>query len=532
MSSSRAFLAARYLAGLPRFLRNTLSVEECRRMLVSRLRERREAFLSVLENAVYNHPASPYRTLLVHAGIPWERASDWVRSEGVEATLARFYDAGVYIGLEEFKGSTPVRRSGLEIAVAPEDFDNPLLAAGYTVTTGGSRSRGNPVIIDHGLLEHESAYDCLTLMSLGALERPHAVWRPVPPGVAGIKDVLRHAKHGHPVERWFSPTALRLGRSGWPYGLFTWGVLTVGRLAGRPLPRPEHTPLGEPLPVALWLASARARGTPGLLDSASSSAVRVCLAARDIGADIAGSVFRIGGEPHTPARDRVIRSVGCRAFPRYSMSESGNLGLPCALPEAVDDVHVVTDRVAVLQCDRRATSAAARVGALHFTTLRPDSPKIMINVDSGDYGTLVERSCGCLLGELGLSLHLHGIRSYDKLTTGGMNFLGGELIRVLEEILPSRFGGAPTDYQLVEEEQPDGLPLIRLVVHPRLGEIDSRRIVEVVLGALAKGTAAKRMMAHYWRDGEMLRVLRREPYATKAAKILPLHLIRREPGES
>ena len=77
----------------------------------------------------------------------------------------------------------------------------------------------------------------------------------------------------------------------------------------------------------------------------------------------------------------------------------------------------------------------------------------MINVESDDYGVLVKRDCGCPFGSLGFDQHLHGIRSYDKLTSEGMTFLGGELITLVEEILPARFGGHPTDYQFVEEEE-------------------------------------------------------------------------------
>jgi hypothetical protein len=57
---------------------------------------------------------------------------------------------------------------------------------------------------------------------------------------------------------------------------------------------------------------------------------------------------------------------------------------------------------------------------------------------------------------LGWTTHLRDIRSQEKLTAGGMTFLDTDLIRVLEEVLPARFGGAPTDYQLVEEEAEEG----------------------------------------------------------------------------
>ncbi len=97
------------------------------------------------------------------------------------------------------------------------------------------------------------------------------------------------------------------------------------------------------------------------------------------------------------------------------------------------------------------------MGALLFTTLLPTSAKVLLNFESDDYGViLTERECGCPIGELGFERHLHTIRSYEKLTSEGMNFVGGDLLRLVEEVLPSRFGGGPPDYQLVEEEV-DGL---------------------------------------------------------------------------
>jgi hypothetical protein len=53
-----------------------------------------------------------------------------------------------------------------------------------------------------------------------------------------------------------------------------------------------------------------------------------------------------------------------------------------------------------------------------------------------------------------------------------MTFLDTDVIRVLEEELPARFGGTPTDYQLLEEEADDGQPRLQLLVHPRVGPLN------------------------------------------------------------
>jgi phenylacetate-coenzyme A ligase PaaK-like adenylate-forming protein len=278
--------------------------------------------------------------------------------------------------------------------------------------------------------------------------------------------------------------------------------------------------------VARWLAETKAAGRPAVLDTTASSGVRVSVAARDHGLDIAGTLFRFGGEPLTEAKAKAVAASGSRAVCNYSMGELGRAGVACGQPAALDDVHLVTDKLAVIQREREVGVDSTRVGALLITTLVPSCPKLMLNVETDDYGVLEQRDCGCALGEVGFSVHLHGIRSYEKLTSEGMNFLGPELLSVIEQVLPARFGGSSTDYQLVEEEV-DGLPKVAIVVSPRIGQVDEAEVVRTVLEALGQGPSHRGMMAEVWRAGETLRVLRRDPYTTVTAKILPLHVLPR-----
>lgn len=139
------------------------------------------------------------------------------------------------------------------------------------------------------------------------------------------------------------------------------------------------------------------------------------------------------------------------------------------------------------------------MGALFYTTVLPACPKIMLNTESGDYATLEPRDCGCLLEQLGFRRHLHTIRSYEKLTSEGMNFLGSELIHLVEEALPSRFGGDATSYQLVESEGEGSLPTIDIVVSPAVGPVDEHAVRALVIEALGSASAGHRMMAERWR---------------------------------
>ena len=528
LADVRAF--TRYALGLQSFLRQPLTSDECRRQVEQSLRTRERALLLILERAVYGRTRSPYRALLEHAGVELGDIERLLLETGVESTLERLYEEGVYVSLDEFKGRRPIERSGgLQLPVRAEDFDSPLIGAAYVGSTGGSTGPRRRVLLDFDHRAHGAIYHRLFLETFDLVDRPVGVWRAAPPGAAGIGTVLGFAKAGKPVERWFSHNRLLPRRGIVKDFVFTAYTVAASRASRMRLPWPEHVPVGDAGRVARWVAEKRREGTPALLNTTASSGVRVCLAAEELGLDIAGTFFRLGGEPFTDGKAEVIARSGGRAVSNYSMSELGRVGVACAAPVALDDLHVATDHLAVIQRERPVAPGAS-VQALLYTTLRPTAPKLMLNVESDDYGTLEQRDCGCLLGELGFSTHVHNVRSYEKLTSEGMTFLGSDVIVLLDELLPARFGGQPTDYQLVEEEV-DGVPKVGVVVSPAVGEVDERAVLETVLSALGAGPGYKRMMADVWRGGKTLRVVRREPYATAAGKILPLHVLdRAQPG--
>ena len=240
------------------------------------------------------------------------------------------------------------------------------------------------------------------------------------------------------------------------------------------------------------------------------------------GLDISGTFFRCSGEPLSPGKARVVNDARCVARCHFAMAELGRMALACGRPSTYDDVHIAADKVAFLQRDIDLAGGAT-VQGLVLTTLVWSVPKIMLNVEIGDYAVKGRRSCGCVLEGLGFTEQLSTIRSYEKLTSEGMHFVGTDLLAIVDEVLPQRFGGAPTDYQFVEEER-DGLPAVSLVMSEKIGTVSAADVQSAVLNALASRDAAHRMMAGLWRDGGTLRVVRREPYATNAGKILALHI--------
>ncbi len=59
-------------------------------------------------------------------------------------------------------------------------------------------------------------------------------------------------------------------------------------------------------------------------------------------------------------------------------------------------------------------------------------------------------------------------RSHEKITSEALSYLRGDLMLLVEQILPEQFGGNPSDYQLVEIED-KGMPFIEIIVSPRVG---------------------------------------------------------------
>jgi hypothetical protein len=135
-----------------------------------------------------------------------------------------------------------------------------------------------------------------------------------------------------------------------------------------------------------------------------------------------------------------------------------------------------------------------------------------------------ERDCGCGAVPAPFRRHLHTIRSYEKLTSEGMNFLGADLLGLVEQILPGRFGGSPTDYQLVEQEE-SGLPTVRVVVRPTVGEVDEGQVVQEVLEFLRSRGHGQELMAGVWADGRILRIVREDPHVTPGGKIQALQTL-------
>jgi hypothetical protein len=259
--------------------------------------------------------------------------------------------------------------------------------------------------------------------------------------------------------------------------------------------------------------------------------VEVCRAATARGVDLRGAHFTMASEPITPARLAAVVATGAEARPCYAITDFGPVGYGCLRPEASDDVHLLRDIHGVIQAGPDGERIGLPSAALLLTSLRSTTPFVTINLSVGDHAVMTDRACGCPLAALGWTSHLWHVRSFEKLTAGGMTFLSSDVVRVLEEALPARFGGGPTDYQFVEEETADARTHLRLLVHPRVGPVDAEAVVDAFLAELGRGSESERVMSLAWRAAGLVTVQREAPRSTEAGKVLHLHLARAEGGE-
>jgi hypothetical protein len=517
----------RFAWGLRGFLRQRISLEEAAATVRRRLAEREASFLRLVERGIFGYSRSPYRPLLKLADCEMGDVKNMVRSRGLEGTLRALREAGVYVTLEEFKGREPIVRDGQVIPVHAQDFDNPYLSRYYQAESGGTTGAGTRVNMD---LDHLAAIAPLYMLfnhAHGILDVPTAIWRGGLPDNSGIGYILIAARFGQVPQRWFSHISSRDLRPSLKYRLANQSIVTMGRLCGVPIPSPEPVRMDQAAVVARWAARTVEAHGACLIRLSVSMALRVCIAALEQGLHLGGVVLSGGGETPTPAKVREMTKAGARYIPAYSFTETGVVGLGCARPVDGNDLHFFKDILALIQHSRPVPGAGVSVDAFHFTTLLPTAPKVMLNVEIDDYGLIEDRSCGCALEGYGFTEHLRHVRSFRKLTGEGVTLLGSDMVHILEDVLPARFGGSPLDYQLVEEEDDQGFTRLTLVVSPRIEWADERTVIDTVLKALGRGSVAADHARAIWSQAQTLRVKRMEPVWTARGKLMPLHLGRR-----
>jgi len=504
---------ARDLVG---FLRAPITADQAEGLVRARLARREESFLRMAGEMIYAHPRSPYRHLLRAAGCEYGDLAALVEREGLDGALTRLADAGVCVTFDEFKGREETVRGSQRFTFAEADFDNPRVRHHFEARSGGTRGEGTVVKISLEFVGDLAASTALALRAHDLSQHDHVIWL-----MGGVTPMLIYAKLARPPLAWFHPMrplAFEV-RAGARY------LAALSRLAAVPLPLPAFLDLADPGSLARWLAARLREGRRLCVTTYASSAVRVAVAALAQGLALDGVTFITLGEPFTEAKRRLLEAAGARPLVRFAFTEAGIIGYQCATPQGPDDLHGFTDSFGLIRRRRAVGTDHLAVDAFLVTSLLPAAPKILLNVESGDHGAMAQKRCGCGLGAVGLTTHLSEIRSFEKLSGEDMTFVQTDLLRILEEVLPARFGGTAADFQVVEEEQQGILRLV-LIISPRVGSIDEAGARRVFIEEIEKRGGFPQMGARTWQGADTVGVRRQWPVATRAGKILPFHLVK------
>ena len=513
---------AKFLGGLHRLVRRRMSVAEALSIIQNRLQNREANFLLSLGQSVYANPRSPYRSLLVMAGCTIDDVRELVKNEGLEGALERLRANGVYVSFEEFKGLVPIVRGSTRLDPEPADFDNPSARRYISKTTGGTTGPGRRVRLD---LEHIEAVlpNRILIWHVQGRTGPYAMWFDLPP--AGLQGILHAAATGEDSRHWFITQSFTW-RHNLKYRLATHATVTAMRLAGAKVTWPKYVPLEQAVVLARWgRDQVKLHGACAILSSVSCI-LRIAIAAKENGIDLTGVMLRGGGEPPTEAKVAQIVASGATFYSSYAFSEVGPVGTQCLNATEPNDQHLMQDHVAMIQATRKVPGFDVEVPAFCFTSLLPTAAKMLLNVESDDYGTVDTRPCGCKWETLGFPVHIRGIRSFRKLTGEGITLVGSDIERVLDEFLPQRYGGSALDYQFAEEEDSRGFTRLILRVAPHIAVADEQQMIDFVLDCLKQLGGAAAIAESTWRQAGTLAVRREIPAMTSRGKLLPLDLRR------
>lgn len=485
------------------------------------LENRERFFLETIRRVIFDHPGHPYHQMFELAGCGCADLEESVRREGLEKTLRSLQAAGVYLSHDEFKGKTPIVRAGRLIAAGDGSFVNPLATGLFETASSGSRGRGTRTQESTEFILHREAYERLIELEFEGETCDHVEITPILPGGYGLRRCIAASRMGKPTQRWFS--AGGTWRDSGHYRLLTAALVLEARLLGVKAPRPSYLPRNDFTPAAKWIARRKAEGVRCLVYGVVSPCVRVAAAALEEGWDIAGTRFRVCGEALTEAKRAVVEAAGAEVFATYMTNELGPVGMACRQMNSGNRVHIFRDAVGVISCRRRSRLGDAELDSIFLTSLSPCASRLLINLEFDDCATISRATCDCTFTRTGFTEQMGGIFSFGKLTGQGATFIGEDILHILEVVLPARFGGDPTDYQLVEHEA--GVQTqIELRVNPRLGRATPEAVKAVFLGEVRKLYGGA-VTCRDWRHTGAVNVVFAEPLITQTGKILPLHLL-------
>jgi hypothetical protein len=507
---------ARFAAGALRYVARSPDAEQTRRRFGARIDRRTETFLATLDATVWRHDRSPWRKLLVAAGLEPQDVVRLVRADGLEGALAGLARAGVRASAAELRGLVPIRRGSFTLHVAAEAFHNPLLTQrAISASTSGSSGSRSLVPYTWALFAEEADAERLLFDACAAAGDPVALWYPAPPGIAGLHNAALHWRFERPLAHWFSQTPAVGWRAAPSLRAIHEAAAALGRLRGAP--RPRYLPLDRAEVIAEWLAEGVRRGQRRVLKTFASSAARVARAALAGGLDLRGQLVFAGGEPLTADRLSLLRAVGLVALPRYAATETGMIAGACGDAARAGEMHLYLDRLAVLAdgVPVAPPPSPAITGMLAFTSLAASAPLVLLNAELGDHGALRRGACGCALGAAGCLQRISDVTSPEKFAAEGVKLLAMQLAEEARRLVSSE-GGTADDVQVWWRESDSAPGRLTVAVDPRV-RLDAARFEREFLARVAALSGGS-LAAHLWQQAGTIRIVRAQPRPGPGAK--------------
>ncbi len=515
---------AEFLFCLEGFLKHTLKIEESIHAIKSRIAKREENFLKIIKDCIYNYPKSPYLKLLNLSKINYKDIESFVKRDGLEGALHILKNEGVYLTLDEVKGRKDTVRESSVFRFKESDFNNPFTSPAFYIRSGGTMSGGTGVKanISFAFLEHRAQHRQLMFDMYDLFDGPVIIWYTTLGGVEmGI--FLECAKIGKPPLFFFYQIDKKLRKPPLTAEMAFAYLRYIGRKRGLKFSLPELIIPTESSNIVDRINRIMENYSSCCVRTFVSSAVRICATAKKNNSRLDGVRFWISGEPLTNKRLEEISSTGANIICQYSFGETGGaVSIGCANPIVADDTHLFKDLFAVIQHKKKLDYADTTFDAFLFTALHPEVPKILLNVENGDYGIVEERDCGCKLGDLGLDTHICNIRSFEKFNAEGMTIFGCDLLKLIEETLVPRYGGSSIDYQFIEEQDSD-TTRTTLIISPDVGKIDEKDALGTIYKELSISPAYQTQLS-IWQQANTLRVKRTQPIPNKRGKIYPIRV--------
>ncbi len=398
---------------------------------------------------VMSMPEHPYAQMFRLAGCSYADLESSVRGDGVEATLRKLLEEGVFLTHDEFRGKKEIVRSGRHIPALASMWNNPASKGGYVQSSSGTSGRSVTTFHSVAAARQGESMGTLFLREFKFSGGARVSVAPILPGF-GLLSAIGTGRLAVGYDRWFAT-----GGASWKnlhYRIITRLLVAEIRLLGLQVPYPTYLKQNDFLPAAQYISMRVAGGDQAGMHGFVSAIARVAEAALSNGLDLTGCLALTAGEALTDAKRQLIQSSGIRVYSSYGTTDFGGIGMPCSQMTTGNCTHVMKHAIALVSRTEESAWADTQVNSLYATSLLPIASRIFINAEIGDTGVIEKATCDCSFSKLGFDLQVRDIAAISKVTAQGVTIEVTELVPLLEEALPAQFGGHAGDYQLCEIE--------------------------------------------------------------------------------